>query len=81
MQAFANRLVPDAYKMGFHVPPFSSVHHLHLHVFAGEPSSIAKYKYPVRSQPQGKKWGWFVTSQQAIDILDAGRKIGLGPTR
>ncbi|WVQ97204.1 hypothetical protein IAU59_004314 [Kwoniella sp. CBS 9459] len=34
-------------KMGFHIPPFSSVPHLHLHVFSGKHTFIGKFKYPI----------------------------------
>ncbi|KAF9985928.1 hypothetical protein BGZ65_009374 [Modicella reniformis] len=43
---------PEASKLGFHVPPFHSIDHLHLHVLAGEmKSGFRKLKYE-----SGRMW-------------------------
>jgi hypothetical protein len=34
-------------KMGFHIPPFSSVPHLHLHVLVPPWTSLGRLKYPI----------------------------------
>lgn len=79
MKTRASQLAPAATKMGFHIPPFSSVHHLHLHVFTPPFTTLGKLQYPVRPGMEGgKKWSWFVTPEQAIAILEAGGRIGLG---
>lgn len=75
------QLVPDARKMGFHIPPFSSVHHLHLHVFAGRPTFLGRLKYPESIRSDGKGWSWFVSVHQALSILQSGRTIGLSSSR
>ena len=80
MNELAFDLVPTARKTGFHIPPFSSVHHLHLHVLAGKPTLLGRFKYPNRQRENGKGWSWFVTSTQAIKILENGGRIGLSPT-
>lgn len=66
-------------KLGFHIPPFSSVHHLHLHVLVPPFTRMGKLQYPVRTgRDGGKTWSWFVTPEQAISILESGGTIGLG---
>ena len=65
--------------MGFHIPPFSSVHHLHLHVLVPPYNIRGRFKYPARSSKDGeKKWSWFVTVDQVVRILERGQTIGLG---
>ena len=36
-------------KAGVHIPPFSSVPHLHLHVFVLPHTTIGRFKYPISS--------------------------------
>ncbi|AGV14151.1 hypothetical protein C343_01567 [Cryptococcus neoformans C23] len=80
MTALARTLVPSkpAPKLGFHIPPFSSVPHIHLHVFSGPHTFIGKFKYPVTTYAAGKGLGWFVTVEQARNTLERGETIGLG---
>ncbi|WWC88129.1 uncharacterized protein L201_003033 [Kwoniella dendrophila CBS 6074] len=92
MRLLANDLIPTKpttspttssipTKMGFHIPPFSSVPHLHLHVFSGKHTFIGKFKYPIStstSKPGGKGTSWFVTVDQVENILQSGGTIGLG---
>jgi hypothetical protein len=81
------------FRLGFHIPPFSSVHHIHLHVLS---HGWAKVKYrsttcrkSVSVTPSsledgfgikhGKKWGWFVDVRDVKDILSAGKTIKVAP--
>jgi len=69
-------------KSGFHIPPFNSVYHLHLHV-QGLPYVSRKRaaKYPVAPGTNGnfKGLSWFVEARQAIQILECGKRVGLLP--
>ncbi|KAF9191270.1 hypothetical protein BGZ50_009485 [Haplosporangium sp. Z 11] len=52
---------PEESKMGFHVPPFNTVDHLHLHVLGGTyKSKLRKLKYET-----GRMWYMDLTQLQA----------------
>lgn len=80
MEAKGRALCPGAdVKTGFHIPPFSSIHHLHMHVLVPPWKPLGKIQYPVRHGVDGgKKWGWFVTPSQVLSILRTGGTVGLG---
>jgi hypothetical protein len=83
MAARARALRPESTspntKLGFHIPPFSSVAHLHLHVLVPPFTKFGSVQYPVREREDGgKKWTWFVTPEQVVAILGNGSGEGIG---
>ncbi|WVR05621.1 hypothetical protein IAU60_002643 [Kwoniella sp. DSM 27419] len=80
MSDLASTLIPgDPHpKMGFHIPPFSSVPHLHLHVFSGPHTLMGKVKYPITNHRGRKGLGWFVTLEQVRATVEDDRAVGVG---
>ncbi|KAN0065831.1 hypothetical protein ACQY0O_000961 [Thecaphora frezii] len=75
-------LSPDAKaerRFGFHIPPFTSVDHLHLHALQLPfRSSLRSLKYRIAPAPSNqyhKGWSWFVEFSQACAILQDGDRI------
>ncbi|CAO1623866.1 unnamed protein product [Parajaminaea phylloscopi] len=74
----------DARRFGFHIAPFNSVDHLHLHCFQEPMTFIGRLKYPIAGPspnarpPLIKGWSWFVTADQTIALLRANRRVRVG---
>ncbi|KAH7928109.1 HIT-like protein [Leucogyrophana mollusca] len=69
-------------RLGFHIPPFNTVNHLHLHVQALPHKSFARrMKYPIVGGfgPYTKGFSWFVEAGQAVRILDQGGQVRISP--
>jgi len=78
MVTLAHILVPSPDKMGFHIPPLASIDHLQ-HVMKGHLTFIGHVNYPVSEGLDRRKgFGWFVTPEQAEEILISGGRVGLG---
>lgn len=67
--------------MGFHIPPFNSVNHLHLHVQGLPYNGLRQAKYRISSGfgPFHKGFGWFIGAEQAARSLESGRSIRVFP--
>ncbi|SPO24574.1 uncharacterized protein UTRI_03843 [Ustilago trichophora] len=66
-------------RFGFHIPPFRSVDHLHLHCLQLPfKSKLKGLKYRVAEPPSKeyfKGWSWFAEWKQTCALLQAGRKV------
>ncbi|XP_068433860.1 adenosine 5'-monophosphoramidase HINT3-like isoform X2 [Clinocottus analis] len=60
----------DDVRIGFHIPPFSSVPHLHLHVLA--PASEMTFKSQLHYGPQSH---WFITVDKVLSQLKTRGKV------
>ncbi|KAJ7149826.1 HIT-like protein [Mycena crocata] len=67
--------------MGFHIPPFNSVNHLHLHVQGLPYKSMRRFKYRISTGFGSfqKGFGWFIEAEQAAHSLESERTIGVFP--
>ncbi|QRV74763.1 scavenger mRNA-decapping enzyme DcpS [Ceratobasidium sp. AG-Ba] len=73
----------DHQRFGFHIPPFNSVNHIHLHA-QGLPylNVYREKKYrSANSRWLGKTKGfsWFVEYNQCVQILESGGRVGVFP--
>ncbi|RPD61218.1 HIT-like protein [Lentinus tigrinus ALCF2SS1-7] len=73
---------PNLRRLGFHIPPYISVSHLHLHVQAlPYRSFLRRLKYPVVNGRKGQEKGfsWFVDAEQAARILANDNRVRIMP--
>lgn len=83
VQGYVTRPVSHR-RFGFHIPPFNSIDHLHLHCLVEPLTFMGRLKYPISGPspharpPLIKGYSWFVSAQQAIDLLRSNRRIRVG---
>ena len=73
-----NQRVIGPGRLGFHISPFNSVEHLHMHILDLPITRFTRrWSYPVIPGKEGcgKKFSWFVDIRQAIEILERGRRV------
>jgi len=73
----------DQRLFGFHIPPATSVAHLHLHCF-GLPfnNTLCRLKYPVVERKNGTKgFSWFAEVSQVIRTLGRGQRVRVWPEK
>ena len=67
-------------RMGFVIPPFNTVYHLHLHVQELPYTSWLKslmYRIAPGTGGNDKGFSWFVEIKQAVKILKKGKDVGV----
>ncbi|KAH7103569.1 HIT-like protein [Auriculariales sp. MPI-PUGE-AT-0066] len=73
---------PDSRRLGFHIPPYISIGHLHMHV-QGLPfkSMFRGWRYPVRTgngRTTTKGFSMFADVDQTLSILESGGRVKIG---
>jgi hypothetical protein len=66
-------------RLGFHIPPYNSVNHLHLHVQALPYKTGRAFKYPISAggNSRHKGFSWFAQVDQVLAILKSGGRVGI----
>ncbi|KAF9519686.1 hypothetical protein BS47DRAFT_1312302 [Hydnum rufescens UP504] len=65
---------------GFHIPPHTSIGHLHLHCFSPPFHSWRKLKYLISRRKDGSKgFSWFAEVGQVLRTLRRGGQVQIWP--
>ncbi|ELU40070.1 scavenger mRNA decapping enzyme c-term binding domain-containing protein [Rhizoctonia solani AG-1 IA] len=70
-------------RFGFHIPPFNTVNHIHLHA-QGLPykNGLREKKYRMSTSSRtgkAKGFSWYAELGQCVRILESGNKVGVFP--
>jgi len=69
-------------RFGFHIPPHTSIGHLHLHCFSPPFHSWRKLKYLISRRKDGSKgFSWFAEVGQVLRTLRRGGQVQIWPER
>ncbi|CAE6432635.1 unnamed protein product [Rhizoctonia solani] len=73
----------DDQRFGFHIPPFNTVNHIHLHA-QGLPyqNKLREKKYRMSTSSRASKtkgFSWYAELGQCVRILESGNRVGVFP--
>ncbi|KDN35766.1 hypothetical protein RSAG8_11328, partial [Rhizoctonia solani AG-8 WAC10335] len=73
----------DQQRFGFHIPPFNTVNHIHLHA-QGLPynNKFREKKYIMSTSSRANKtkgFSWYAELGQCVRILESGNRVGVFP--
>jgi hypothetical protein len=74
---------PAVHRFGFHIPPFNSVNHIHLHAQGLPYLNLYREKKYRTANPnllgKVKGFSWFAEYDQCVRILESGGRVGVFP--
>ncbi|KAJ3272733.1 hypothetical protein HDV01_005260 [Terramyces sp. JEL0728] len=70
MTRIAKEIIKTNLVLGFHVPPFNSIDHLHLHII----ERPFKNMFRGMKYPDSRFCNWFIPIEKLIDALERGKQ-------